>query len=1011
MPRSSTSGRPRGFARAIAHPLAGVLLGLVQTQCTPRTSAEPVKQPGIQAAQLGVLQGTHWLRDPGGGNLQPVEIASDGARRLLLDGVRIEQSPTGALRQSDDFLPAPAQTRTIPAWLGGGYLFFTQVERESWVWRADSWTSPLRGLVRLRATLLDVVAGFDRLYLRSEQGHALRAIDVDDGHALDLGPLPRASSHGALAFATPWLAAVNSDVRGVLVTFDAGNSWHPLGLQDAATTLAVDAGRLEVRSNHDRLLLDERGTVLHPTEDGDENAPDPAQLEQRGGAGSLQPLGDPSLALALTRGFPATTESAIVATRGWLAQVRLRDGAIVRKVALNDRDASQCQALRLGDGYGFVCGDEGDATVIYRYGPGFALSPVLRFSSARRVLANGRGDLLIPGSCQQEASDDGDTQKYCVHDGHDAHPLHIKANDDEHLAALHGGGVVALSPPSAGNPGNLTLHTGAKTKRIELDASDLDDAQRSLLGSGLWLEPLRELADGTLATWVLGARHFAGIRITRQGKLSVGTPRSELPNAVLNGQVGLVLTAGGVGYESTDGGFEWRPFRVPQALGSLDPYASTGSVVRVERAWGCSTMGCALGDWLRVGFGGKARELAPAPQPRTLSALDHGMPHWSLDCLASGEARTGRAALPAAAWTRSGRRAGSTGSDVTFDQLENTSFRPFLGVAAPGLGTAELALDLGSDDDRVQFRGYSWGPRTTRWASAGRWLLRVADRFDTDSVWSTSATRTPWANPALAAAAFGQQASSSVSVDWNVVLDASSRAGLLSIRSHGETELYLASQERPIVAVTNVTNLDHRRPISLAGAAGHEYLGGQSDGMFSVHRLDAGVATPLGHYPQLAADSVRAELVASRSDDALALWIRTADDGWFFYPLDLTTGQAGDPTHVPMAALAGVPPACSDESQGWLVISEVPLSTLGGSAANVWLAFEPALSGLRARRLEARVIASSQGLCLQAVAAQLDDSSVVPRHVRMQAGASEKPVTLTLTDRATERRLGFRCSR
>jgi hypothetical protein len=494
----------------------------------------------------------------------------------------------------------------------------------------------------------------------------------------------------------------------------------------------------------------------------------------------------------LTGGFPATAESAIVVARGWLAQVRLRDGAIVRKLALADRETGQCQALRLGEGYGFVCGDEGHGSVIYRYGPGFALTRVLRFASPRRVLANGLGDLLIAGSCQQDASDGGDTREYCVHDGRATHRLHINVGSDEHLAALHGGGVAALRPPSASSPGSLTRYPGPKAGGIELDASSLDEAQRSLLGSGLWLQPLRELADGTLATWVLGARHFAGVRVSRQGKLSVGALRSELPNALLGGQVGLVLTAGGVGYESTDGGFEWRPFPVPQALGSLDPYASTGSVVRSERPWGCSTMGCALGDWLRVGFGGKPRELARAPQPRALAALEHGMPHWSLDCLASGEARTGGSALPAPAWQRPARRAAATGGDVAFDQLENGAWRPFLGAAAPALGTAELALDLGSDDDRVQFRGYSWGPRTTRWASAGRWLLRVADRFDNDSVWSTAATRTPWANPALAAAAFGQQAMSSVSVDWNVVLDATGRAGLLSIRAHGETELYLA---------------------------------------------------------------------------------------------------------------------------------------------------------------------------------------------------------------------------
>jgi hypothetical protein len=287
----------------------------------------------------------------------------------------------------------------------------------------------------------------------------------------------------------------------------------------------------------------------------------------------------------------------------------------------------------------------------------------------------------------------------------------------------------------------------------------------------------------------------------------------------------------------------------------------------------------------------------------------------------------------------------------------------------------------------------------------------MANRFDVDSTWASLVTRTPWTTPVIAAQAFGQGDQSSELVDWSATLDAKGDAGLLRVLTRVGSQLFWAEKDRPIQAIAQVAQLDLQKPLSLARLQGHRYVAAEHDDALVVFELEADQLQPLGRYPLLAADATKVQIVSSRAADALAIWVKTADRGWFLFPLDTQTGAALPGQHVPVERLNGVPRTCSAEDQGWQLVSDVPLATLGGSSVNTWLAFTPQLDQLKARDIEARVLVTHSDVCLEAVAGQLEGVKSVSKRSATQAAAASTPVAATLTDRATGRRFGFRCTR
>ena len=274
-----------------------------------------------------------------------------------------------------------------------------------------------------------------------------------------------------MAMAGPWLGAVQTDVRGVLVTFDAGASWRPVGQTSSGYSQGVSLVDDELRIN-----LNGRNYIVEPTGDLRVwNGPGRRSYSYRGPAtpaGTMAkadqskktkkpnrpvlPLGPRPLREAVLFGWPVSAKTAVVAHAGNLARVSLENG----KILASEEDAytgkGDCQAIPLGGGFGFVCGQERGRTDIYAFEHPLTMRPVISFDEPRYVGASDSGGLVIRGGCGRQRSAGN---VYCVSTPKgELRELRVSGDSGvERVAMLRDGRAAVLVPPRLGAKGMLTL--------------------------------------------------------------------------------------------------------------------------------------------------------------------------------------------------------------------------------------------------------------------------------------------------------------------------------------------------------------------------------------------------------------------------------------------------------------------------------------------------------------------------------------------------------------------------
>src|SRR5690606_19620504 len=142
------------------------------------------------------------------------------------------------------------------------------------------------------------------------------------------------------------------------------------------------------------------------------------------------------------------------------------------------------------------------------------------------------------------------------------------------------------------------------------------------------------------------------------------------------------------------------------------------------------------------------------------------------------------------------------------------------------------------------------------WPRTGTWVVRVADRFAVDGLWSNAPTRVPWPNILTAAQLFGADRANRYASSWQLSLDPSERAGVLRITTTGTTELHFIEQAKATLSVGNTVI----GPISgVVKIRGIWHFGSQEGARFHVYRLLQGKLSSVGDYP--VGDAVHASLV------------------------------------------------------------------------------------------------------------------------------------------------------
>ncbi|HEY8040465.1 MAG TPA: hypothetical protein VIF15_11755, partial [Polyangiaceae bacterium] len=937
---------------------------------------------GAKTLPASLEAGRGWGVEPGGGV------------RAVVAGVRVVSWADGSIVAAADRLAAvPSSVIALPERMGGGFLFALGTH----LWRADTWLGHARPVFTGAAPIGQVLLGLDRVYVRSQQG-AIIAVDPRTGATIDLGPLPGSPNLGRLAALDGWRAVAIADLRGALVTLDAGSTWRPLALpiepsdvvalDDALTVGGLDESRQmqwwEVRPDGQtgRLAV----------------APSAPSVDVEHATGALDStarvFGPRPLAAAIEDGWPLVDGTAIVARDGALARVRLSDGALAETIA----DAfplkpARCHPLPLArprdpGAFGFVCGEPRGRTVVYRFSPTEArLVELRRFELPREVLASGNGALAVRGPCASDAADDprsGD-QAYCLMSaGGGWSEMHFRGDDVERarLVVLSDGRVALVRPPRAADlsTARLTLTDGTHSSHVPIELPPLRADVTRALRLGVWMDGFEERRPGVLGGWIDAAGSVVGVEIATDGKATVGEHIHLGGESFVSGRWGLGWTSSRRGLETTDGGMTWKAFDVP------DTIASGRSV----HARACGPVGCLAAGWMRVGWGAPEPTPSVDPPPHATPTA-HAPPSLDLPCEPlSGKppdpkpAPAGRGATRPAPSAPVARPWSGTFPGATWNTV--AEFPPFSGRAGPAIpaGDAGIFVEASAGLERSLrsmplARIHTWGPKSGEWDQEGRWLVSWQWPWGGwPDARSSLVTSTPWTTVDAARRALGSVPGTSPTVWTLAASDDADHALLIARHTVGTVTADLLALE------TDRAPVEVRRPggdafADVEGAAriaGRWYVATmQSAGELAasvVWAIDGGVAREIARVPRVGFEARPALHIARRTDGrALGLVVDGQPDAergttmrWVV-GVDLDSGAVGDPEPLAPVDLSGrTVTACAGDDAGWQVDLPYP-GTIRVRSAPAWSAvLQSPVARLRLSRERAcveRVLGSVDG--------------------------------------------------
>jgi hypothetical protein len=963
-----------------------------------------------------------WGTEPGGGV------------RWIVAGERVLTWPEGSLSATTDRLPTtPSSVLEVPERMGGGFLF----AMGSRIWRSDAWLGSARPVLDAPGSVSQVLLGLDRMYARVQSG-GLLAFEPRTGQLVGPGPLPASPGLVSVAALDGWRAVAIADLRGALVTLDAGATWRPLPLPiDPAEVVPLD-GAIAIGGtdeNKQGQWWEVRpdghvGRLSSAPHAGEEIDATPPPLDT-----AARAFGDRPLVAAVEDGWPLVDGTALVARDGALGRVRLSDGALVETVT----DAfplkpARCHPLamaRKGDegAFGFVCGEPRGRTAVYRFSaPEGRLVELRRFDAPREVLAFGNGALAVRGPCADDAAASAlpDDQAFCLMPpGGPWNEMHFRGDDVDRarLVVLSDGRVALVRPPRGGDlsTARLTITDGAKSTHLPVVLPRLKADAAHALRVGLWLDGFEERRPGVLGGWVDAAGSVLGIEISLDGQASVGSYVRAAGEVFTSGRWGLSWTASRRGMETVDGGMSWKDLEMPEPI----------APARALRARACGPIGCLAAGWMRVGWGEPPKTTVKEPAGRTRRP-PVTPPALVLDC----EPTSGKPPEPKPApvarrpvvppnpvppQPRSWRMAMGNQWPGSAE-LPAFSVRPApamspddLGVSVEGTVTADK-----SQRNVPLVRVYAWGPKSGDWDQAGRWEIRWQWPFGGwPEIRSTATAQAPWSGLDAARRWMGIGAGPTT---WALATgDDADHALLLGRRasvSPATTDVFVLESERAPVEVRRPTGDPFLDVDAAIRVAGRWYVATpQAPGELAatvVWLVEGSGGREIARIPR-AGPEPRSQLrLARRSDGrALGLVVDGPTDGgaaagsmmrWVL-SVDLESGALGDPEPLAPAELADrAVTLCSGEEPGW----DVDLPFMGAVLVQIpprWASnLQSPLARVRLSREHACALRATGSV--DAYAAAAPDALVHPLAPSARRGDAR---TLEVSVMSARTRFSLRC--
>lgn len=937
-----------------------------------------------------------------------------------------------------DLLPGGDETQAIalPERLGGGFLFVNRGQATS-LWRAASFTGPLEPLATIEARIDRVEPGFDRLYLIGRR--ETRALDLESGMGVGLGPLPPAAAYRELRFTEGWTALAEVPIAGVLATFDGGQQWWPV---PGARSIAGSGPRLLLTTDEGLAELGPEGT-LSPLREGRSAPQDEGELPVS------QERHRRALQQAVLRGAylgerSSGEERVLVVVDGDLLIVNLRDGSVSQGRASVVTPGTECQGVTLDAEAGFVCQSPRGRTAVVAASER-TWRVLLEVGEPRPVLASSSQGVLLDGPCvgkRPTASSFAvaDERRVCLVSGAGAREHRVSSR--RALVVATKAGVLSLEPPraaatSVGPSSAETSSVGPSSVGPEPDVSKSEKAQRAessqaepragrsktaappklafpgelrdergesrtlvfpedeelarFLSVGQWLPGATPRPGGGLTAWVVAGERFAGVRVDGKGRVEVGPIQKPARRAVLSGRFGFLWGAAGFAKETVDGGQSWHETALPYRTGDSDPTQPADPTQRIEL--GCSAAGCVIGPWIRVGWnatGNDAPAWEEASPPPVRSPPASASSRWRLQCRA-----TGRSSRPFAEDAPAAIRAQRAGYPTALHlELESSAaWQSFWEWRAPPVTKDAQGFSLGAHLERARL--YASGPREGSWAERGRLQVAFANPFSIDPVRTTPPGRPPWSDARRAALAFGDSGQSGISHVY-AGIDPGHEGGLLLLRSASDVDLFVFEKDRAPLPLRGASDLG-LNSIEDAVKVGEAWFTLQRVGTsLRVVRARGGQLEELISLPLGRGETPWTRIVRNVGKTALGLWVE-GEAGRVVYPLDPESGALGSPIAVPK--LGGAARACSDSVEGYVLTTEVsplPHVTVSGTKQPVDL-----------HRITAQLVVGGPELCVMDLSAGTRDEVQISGP---SAPVDEEAVTMTVTEqRAGGRRWEMMC--
>ncbi len=861
----------------------------------------------------------------------------------------------------------------VGAHLGGGYLFYQVVTDQGHsatnFYRTDEFTAPLQPLAQLPFSVSEVRIGFDRIYALGTSLHV--ALDPKSGAVLPLNPLPPVITLEGLAFSGSRLAAVQAPLVGVLGTFDAGLTWHPLREAEAIEPSSVPPTI--------QLKTKEGIRILGPDLKLDHLAakPNDTQGQASGFLGADDWVVD--LSLALSHGIELD-DHAVALARGKLIRAPLTGPFRLHRSSAPVDPSASCRSVPnpATKGALFLC--SGSQLTLFAYQT--EKLRLVESAAPHPILSDGPGAFLLDGPCQSRPKSEAQANAALP-------PQTKQAETKKQLCWLTERGATTLSfKPTKGPARYQSFATsGRGVHRIVWDPKgrrfvthqlsrapsktkkaapkthtyplEHQETLANLLSEGSLLPHASEEEDG-FSVWVIQGEKFVGARLFEGGSLDYGAVQRPLSKTLFYGNRAYLWGASGFAKQSLDGGLHFEeltiPYRNPEPELSAPLDASTPTFM------GCGHAGCSLGSMLRRGWSSEPLSLAQDGPRRRLIHPGGSRHHFT--CFPSGSATPPRRRELASDW------------------------EGFWENAPPAMPGGFEGRSVGFPHDLARL--YASGPQDLSWNRDGRLQLHFLDPYSIETIKKSAPSPDLAANLVAAETLLGTIDRSGSSTVF--LLDPGGTHGAVLLRTRSVQTLLTFGEGTPLQSVPIVDpktqqELNIRTPLGVVEANGRTFLAYYSDrDDIAVAELDE---TGMHRFAAFHVGEVggrNLSLVRStRGDLGLSM---EGDRGLFVYPLSMQ-GELGLPIIAPHRSTR--PPSCAPEASGFIVERELPLSP-----------YLEAESGqaIRTSGLRAKMIVSQNPACLEAMTARVRSLPPLSPAKKSSGGV---PLTLLNSDSAGNR--------